>query len=232
MVDQILGKTLFPTRVKTRHFTLSKHGCLFGRFGLSDCGGQPHHGLPSTCSTVCQRLERGKQLTQVWPVMKPMHSLKRTSWGHPFLVWDLEWPKSLGPSFGGLWPSWATLWPVQRRVLSANPNFKSTSTTSSDPTPTCLLFGRGLIASACVTPIYVFLTNPLSRLEVIIQTGSIQGKPVSLISAMKEVAHDSKVFGLRGLFRGQGIGMAKAIVSLTMFHEGRIFLTSQFKDKD
>ena len=29
--------------------------------------------------------------------------------------------------------------------------------------------------------------------------------------------------------RGQGIGIAKAIVSLTLFHEGRIFITNQFK---
>ena len=32
-----------------------------------------------------------------------------------------------------------------------------------------------------------------------------------------------------GVFRGQGIGIAKAIVSLTLFHEGRIYLTNQFK---
>ena len=35
--------------------------------------------------------------------------------------------------------------------------------------------------------------------------------------------------GLAGIFRGQGIGIAKAIVSLTLFHEGRIFITNQFK---
>lgn len=37
-------------------------------------------------------------------------------------------------------------------------------------------------------------------------------------------------FGLAGVFRGQGIGIAKAIVSLTLFHEGRIWLTTKFKD--
>ena len=36
-------------------------------------------------------------------------------------------------------------------------------------------------------------------------------------------------FHLAGIFRGQGIGIAKAIVSLTLFHEGRIFITNQFK---
>jgi len=37
---------------------------------------------------------------------------------------------------------------------------------------------------------------------------------------------------LRGIFRGQGIGIAKAIVSLTMFHEGRLFLTDFFKKRN
>merc|ERR1712146_304865 len=67
-------------------------------------------------------------------------------------------------------------------------------------------FATGLIASSVVSPIYVAMTNPLSRLEVIMQTSSIQG-----------------------MFRGQGIGMVKAVISLTLFHEGRIFLTKQFK---
>lgn len=91
-------------------------------------------------------------------------------------------------------------------------------------------FATGLIASSVVSPIYVAMTNPLSRLEVIMQTSSIKGKSVSLGEAMKEVALDTKRFGLRGMFRGQGIGMVKAVISLTLFHEGRIFLTKQFKN--
>ena len=53
---------------------------------------------------------------------------------------------------------------------------------------------------------------------------------ISLTQAIKEVALDSKTYGLRGMFRGQGIGIAKAIVSLTMFHQGRIYLTDSFRD--
>lgn len=90
-------------------------------------------------------------------------------------------------------------------------------------------FFTGLIASAAVSPIYVFITNPLSRLEVIMQTTKIDGKGISAINACKEVLSDSKKFGLRGVFRGQGIGMAKAVLSLTMFHQGRIWLTETFK---
>jgi hypothetical protein len=80
--------------------------------------------------------------------------------------------------------------------------------------------------------IYVTVTNPLSRLEVIMQTSKIDGKAISVTNAIKEVAADSKKFGLRGIFRGQGIGMAKAVLSLTMFHQGRIWLADAFKQNN
>merc|ERR1719400_2758871 len=84
-------------------------------------------------------------------------------------------------------------------------------------------FACNMVSSACVSPIYVAMTNPLSRLEVIMQTSSIEGKSISVASALGEVARDTKENGLRGMFRGQGIGIAKAIVSLSMFHQGRIW---------
>merc|ERR1712070_700477 len=86
-----------------------------------------------------------------------------------------------------------------------------------------------LVASAVVSPIYVVVTNPLSRLEVIMQTNSLKGKSIGAVAAVKELGADMAKFGLSGIFRGQGIGIAKAIVSLTLFHEGRIYLTNQFK---
>jgi len=95
------------------------------------------------------------------------------------------------------------------------------------------IFGQSatnLIASAMVSPIYVVVTNPLSRLEVIMQTNSIKGSSISVFEACKEMGADMAKFGLAGVFRGQGIGIAKAIVSLTLFHEGRLWLTRVFKD--
>jgi hypothetical protein len=80
-----------------------------------------------------------------------------------------------------------------------------------------------LIASCIVSPIYVVVTNPLSRLEVIMQTSEIKGKPISVMSAVREIILDSNTYGLRGIFRGQGIGIGKAVVSLSLFHEGRMF---------
>jgi len=86
-----------------------------------------------------------------------------------------------------------------------------------------------LVASAVVSPIYVVVTNPLSRLEVIMQTNSIKGKAISPVEAVKEMTADMAKFGLKGIFRGQGIGIAKAIVSLTLFHEGRMYIAAKFK---
>ena len=90
----------------------------------------------------------------------------------------------------------------------------------------------GLVASSIVSPIYVAVTNPLSRLEVIMQTSPITGKSISVIEAIKEVGRDSAKYGLRGVFRGQGIGIVKAIISLTMFHEGRLFMTDVIKERN
>ena len=86
-----------------------------------------------------------------------------------------------------------------------------------------------LISSSIISPIYVIVTNPLSRLEVIMQTNSIQGKSISVSQALKELSKDMTKFGMAGIFRGQGIGIFKAIISLSLFHEGRLFLTDVFK---
>jgi len=92
--------------------------------------------------------------------------------------------------------------------------------------------GTNLIASAVVSPIYVIVTNPLSRLEVIMQTSSMQNRGITTGEAIAEMAADMSKFGLAGVFRGQGIGIAKAIVSLTLFHEGRIWLTGKLKARN
>lgn len=86
-----------------------------------------------------------------------------------------------------------------------------------------------LIASSIISPMYVIVTNPLSRLEVIMQTASISGKRIGVLEACKELAKDMTQNGMKGIFRGQGLGLAKAIVSLSLFHEGRLFLTRQAK---
>ena len=92
--------------------------------------------------------------------------------------------------------------------------------------------GTNFISSAVVSPIYVVVTNPLSRLEVIMQTNSIKGGSISTFEAIGEVAADMRKFGLSGVFRGQGVGIFKAIISLTLFHEGRMFIARKFRESN
>jgi hypothetical protein len=67
-------------------------------------------------------------------------------------------------------------------------------------------------------------------LEVIMQTSKISGKSISVVEAVREVGRDSAEYGMRGIFRGQGIGIVKAVISLSLFHEGRHFLQDAFKN--
>ena len=62
--------------------------------------------------------------------------------------------------------------------------------------------------------------------------GDILGFFTDMVDAVKELGADMAKFGMAGVFRGQGIGIAKAIVSLTLFHEGRLWLTRVFKDRN
>ena len=55
------------------------------------------------------------------------------------------------------------------------------------------------------------------------QTNKIDGKDISIWKASKELIQDTRLHGLQGIFRGQGVGIVKAIISLTLFHEGRLF---------
>ena len=87
------------------------------------------------------------------------------------------------------------------------------------------LSATNFLASALVSPIYVIVTNPLSRLEVITQTASIKGKSIGTIDAVKELVKDTQEFGLRGMFRGNAIGIGKAVISLWLFHEARLYFT-------
>ena len=64
------------------------------------------------------------------------------------------------------------------------------------------------------------------------QTSSVQKKSISTGEAITEMFADMRQFGLSGIFRGQGIGIAKAIVSLTLFHEGRMWLTKLLKERN
>lgn len=85
-------------------------------------------------------------------------------------------------------------------------------------------FYSNLTSSLIISPIYIFLTNPIERIETIIQIKDINKPKYSLINAIKEYKNDIKMNGYKGFFRGNGTGIAKAVISLTVFHETRMIL--------
>lgn len=137
--------------------------------------------------------------------------------------------KNFRPLFRGTIPLMGHSLASATTGLVGQPQLKKWVDRKLSTTSSLGAFATGLISSAIVSPIYVAMTNPLSRLEVIMQTSTISGKGISVTSAIGELIKDSKENGLRGMFRGQGIGICKAIISLTMFHQGRIFCMDWFK---
>jgi len=140
--------------------------------------------------------------------------------------------KNFGPLFRGTIPLMGHSMASAILGLVGQPKLQKYVQKELGSTGTLGASATNLVASAIVSPIYVVVTNPLSRLEVIMQTNSIKGKSISTLEAVGEMAHDMRTFGLSGIFRGQGIGIFKAIISLTLFHEGRIFLGNQFKSRN
>jgi hypothetical protein len=136
------------------------------------------------------------------------------------------------PLFRGTIPLMGHSFASATTGLVGQPQLQKYIKKNLDSTTSLSSFTAGLIASSIVSPIYVVMTNPLSRLEVIMQTSSINQKPISFTNAIKELVKDSYTFGLRGVFRGQGIGIVKAIISLTLFHEGRLFLTNYLRESN
>mgnify|MGYP001220940608 CR=1 FL=1 len=50
---------------------------------------------------------------------------------------------------------------------------------------------------------------------------------------MEQYANPTEMYAEdTGVFRGQGVGIFKAIISLTLFHEGRMFIARKFKERN
>ena len=137
--------------------------------------------------------------------------------------------KSFSPLFRGTIPLGCHSLISASTGLLCQPKLQNMIMTHFDSNKSLSKFKSNFIASVILSPIYVFLTNPLTRLEVIMQTSSINNRSITFNEALGEVIQDSKQFGVRGIFRGQGIGIIKAIFSLTMFHQGRMYLTEEFE---
>jgi hypothetical protein len=93
-------------------------------------------------------------------------------------------------------------------------------------------FQSNFLSSCCVSPIYVIVSNPFIRIETIMQTSCVKSPKTSFVKAIEYLNNDYKQFGIKALFRGQGIGIVKAIFTLSIFHEVRMMISNFCKERN
>ena len=219
---------LWPRLIGVLFKRIPKFGILLGYTTLTGSSGEPGFGAATAASILSAPF-----INPVRMIEKQQRAfLKQTGAEKPIMeILKESAAKNFAPLFRGTIPlmghslASAVLGLVGQPQLQKyiQSEFKQNFPSAGGST-------ANLCASAIVSPIYVVVTNPLSRLEVIMQTNAIKGNSISVVEAVREMGADMAKFGLSGIFRGQGIGIAKAIVSLTLFHEGRLFLTRQIKE--
>jgi hypothetical protein len=203
-----------------------KFGILLGYTTLSGSSGEPGFAAATTASILSAPF-----INPVRMVEKQQRSNFRTTGKETSVVDILKESRQQNykPLFRGTVPLMGHSFVSAILGLVGQPQLQKYIQTELGTKSSLGQSATNLVASSVVSPIYVVATNPLSRLEVIMQTASISGKRIGVTEACKELATDMSKFGMKGIFRGQGLGMAKAIVSLTLFHEGRMFLADKMK---
>ena len=203
-----------------------KFGILLGYTTLSGSSGEPGFAAATTASILSAPF-----INPVRMVEKQQRSNFRTTGKETSVVDILKESRQQNykPLFRGTVPLMGHSFVSAILGLVGQPQLQKYIQTELGTKSSLGQSATNLVASSVVSPIYVVATNPLSRLEVIMQTASISGKRIGVTEACKELATDMSKFGMKGVFRGQGLGMAKAIVSLTLFHEGRMFLADKMK---
>jgi len=203
-----------------------KFGILLGYTTLSGSSGEPGFAAATTASILSAPF-----INPVRMIEKQQRSNFRTTGKETSVVDILKESRQqqYKPLFRGTVPLMGHSFTSAILGLVGQPQLQKYIQTELGTKSSLGQSATNLVASSVVSPIYVFATNPLSRLEVIMQTASISGKRIGVVDACKELATDMSKFGMKGIFRGQGLGMAKAIVSLTLFHEGRMFLSDKMK---
>jgi len=217
---------LWPRLIGVLFKRVPKFGILLGYSYLTGEGGDPGFAAATAASILSAPF-----INPVRMVEKQQRAyFKQTGAEKPLLeILKESASKNFAPLFRGTVPLMGHSLASALLGLVGQPKLQKWVQKEVGSTGALGASATNLVASAVVSPIYVVVTNPLSRLEVIMQTNSIKGNSIGVFQAIKEMGADMAKFGLSGIFRGQGIGIAKAIVSLTLFHEGRIFLGNQFK---
>ena len=217
---------LTPRMVGVLFKRIPKFGILLGYTAITGNTGEPGFMAATTASILSAPF-----INPVRMIEKQQRvDMKKTGIERPVLdIIKEAQQKNFKPLFRGTVPLMGHSFTSAILGLVGQPKLQKSIQSYIGANSTLGQSACNLISSAIVSPIYVIATNPLSRLEVIMQTSSMSGKSISVLDACKELGKDMAQNGMKGIFRGQGLGLAKAIVSLSLFHEGRLFLTRQAK---
>ena len=217
---------LTPRMVGVLFKRIPKFGILLGYTAITGNTGEPGFMAATTASILSAPF-----INPVRMIEKQQRvDMKKTGLERPVLdIIKEAQQKNFKPLFRGTVPLMGHSFTSAILGLVGQPKLQKNIQSYIGANSTLGQSACNLISSAIVSPIYVIATNPLSRLEVIMQTSSMSGKSISVLDACKELSKDMAQNGMKGIFRGQGLGLAKAIVSLSLFHEGRMFLTRQAK---
>ena len=217
---------LWPRLIGVLFKRVPKFGILLGYATITGDSGEPGFAA-ATAASICS----APFINPVRMIEKQQRAfMKQTGAEKPLMEIIREAAaKNFAPLFRGTVPLMGHSLASAILGLVGQPRLQKYVQESLGSTGSFGASATNLVASAVVSPIYVVVTNPLSRLEVIMQTNSIAGKSIPVTQAVKEMFADMAAFGLAGIFRGQGIGIAKAVVSLSLFHEGRMGLARVMK---
>ena len=116
--------------------------------------------------------------------------------------------------------------------LSGQPILQAKIETHLGENTTLGKHSANIIASAIVSPFYVIISNPVNIIENKLMSHPISEKRMTLQTAMKEYSADIKEFGIRGLTRSQNVGIVNAVISLSLFHMGRMSLADYYKARN
>lgn len=218
---------LLPRMIGVLFKRVPKFGILFGYTAITGSSGEPGFAAATTASILSAPF-----INPIRMVEKQQRiDLRTTGKERPVLeILRESQQKKFKPLFRGTVPLMGHSFASATLGLVGQPQLQKKIKTQLGSNSSLGESSCNLIASSIVSPIYVVVTNPLSRLESIMQTSSISGKRIGVVEACQEVAKDMTQYGMRGVFRGQGLGLGKAILSLSLFHEGKMYLSRQAKN--
>lgn len=144
-------------------------------------------------------------------------------------IWQKSQEQSFKPFFRGIVPHMGHSVISSLLGLCGQPKLQKYIAKQLQTHSTFGQFTANILASCCVSPFYVILTNPLTRMEVMTQTAPISKQPPTLLDTLNFLKRDYQKYGIPGFMRGQTVGVMKAILHLSIFHQARMIFIENTK---